>query len=638
VKGDAMTGSKIRLVQMEVLPGRPRENTARVLGHIGQARQAGVDVVAFPEMVLPGYLLGDEWERPAFLRECEACGHEVRRAACDLVVLFGNVAMDWRRRNEDGRARKFNALFVAQDGEFLHPEGSPYPFVIKTLMPNYREFDDSRHFYDNRKLAAEAGRPVRDFVAPVVTRAGRIGALLCEDAWDTDYGVSPLQMLADRQADWFVNASCSPFTFNKNHKRHRVFSAAAARFARPLAYVNNLGLQDNGKTVFTFDGGSCVYDGQGRVLAPLRPFEEGVVDLVLPRGGSLECAGGGAPPADDIGILCSALRYGAGRFMQARGITRVVVGASGGIDSAVTAALYRTFLPPENLLLANMPSRHNSNTTISLARDLARRLGCGYVETPIEDAVKLTCAQIDGLGIQGPGGTRTLALSEAMIENVQARDRSSRVLAALASAFGGVFTCNANKSEMTVGYTTLYGDLGGFLALLADLWKGEVYALGRHLNDAVFGNPVIPEGSFEIVPSAELSPAQAVDEGKGDPLVYPYHDCLFRTWVEEWNRATPEDILESYLAGGLEQRLGYEGRVGDLFTTPAAFVADLERWWNHYQGLGIAKRIQAPPVLAVKRRAYGFDHREAQLGARYTARYEALKRRALGLPDPEPGR
>jgi len=175
---------------------------------------------------------------------------------------------------------------------------------------------------------------------------------------------------------------------------------------------------------------------------------------------------------------------------------------------------------------------------------------------------------------------------------------------------------------------TLYGDLGGYLASIADLWKGEVYALGRHLNEQ--GTAMIPEGSFTVIPSAELSVEQAVDEGKGDPLIYPYHDCLFRSWVEAWNRTTPEEILEWYLGGVLEQRIGYQGVVKDLFSTPEAFVSDLERWWNLYQGLGVAKRIQAPPVLAVKRRAFGFDHRESQMGARYTQRYGELKKALLG--------
>jgi NAD+ synthase (glutamine-hydrolysing) len=218
-----------------------------------------------------------------------------------------------------------------------------------------------------------------------------------------------------------------------------------------------------------------------------------------------------------------------------------------------------------------------------------------------------------------------------MQENIQARDRSSRVLAAVSAAFGGVFTCNANKTEATVGYTTLYGDLCGYLANLADLWKMEVYELGHYLNKTVFGREIIPQGIFDVTPSAELSTAQNVDEKKGDPLLYPYHDALFRSWIESWNRTTPEEILDWYDAGVLEQKLGYDGKISALFENAAAFVADLERWWNQYQGIAVAKRIQAPPVLAIKKRAFGFDHRESQMGSRYTKRYETLKKKILKL-------
>ncbi len=615
---------------MDVLPGRPSDNTRRILAALETARRDGIQVAAFPEMAIPGYLLGDEWERPAFLRDCEACGERVREASQGLVVLFGNVGVDWHKRQEDGRVRKYNALFAAQEGRFLGPEGGPLPFAIKTLMPNYREFDDSRHFFDTRKLAFELGCDVRDLLTPVVTRHGRIGALLCEDAWDGDYSLSPLRVMAGKGVDFFVNASCSPFTMNKNVKRNRVFAAASKALRIPLCYVNNIGIQNNGKTVFTFDGACCAYDGQGGRVDGPAAFEEGVLDVTLPGDRSAAFGTVAAVRDDDVAMLTKALLFGMKRFMGLCGVSRVVVGASGGIDSALVAALYARLLPPENLLLVNMPSRHNSTTTISLARALAANLGCGYAEIPIEDSVKVTCSQVDGLDVAWPGGVkRRLALTDGLLENVQARDRTARVLAAVGAAFGGVFTCNANKSEMTVGYTTLYGDLGGYMAAIADLWKGDVYAVARHLNEAVYGCAVVPEGSFQVMPSAELSEAQAVDEGKGDPLIYPYHDCVFRSWVEEWNRTTPEELLGWYLAGTLETRLGYAGRVGELFPTAAAFIADLERWWGLYQGLGVAKRIQAPPVLAVKRRAFGFDHREAQMGARYTERYLALRAEAL---------
>jgi NAD+ synthase (glutamine-hydrolysing) len=217
-----------------------------------------------------------------------------------------------------------------------------------------------------------------------------------------------------------------------------------------------------------------------------------------------------------------------------------------------------------------------------------------------------------------------------MRENVQARDRSSRILAAAAAAFGGAFTCNANKSELTVGYCTLYGDESGFLAALADLWKHQVYELGRWLNEQVYKIPVIPPEIFSIVPSAELSQDQNVDAGKGDPLIYPYHDFLFRSFVERWQRATPEDIMAWYAAGTIEQNIGCEsGLVAKIFPTAAEFIADLERWWKLYTGMSVAKRIQAPPVLAVSRRAFGFDHREAQNPVHFSLTYEQLKSRLL---------
>jgi NAD+ synthase (glutamine-hydrolysing) len=624
---------KCRLAQIDVLPGRPRANTDTILAHISEAVADGVELLAFPEMAVPGYLLGDEWEHLAFLRECERCGETIREATSGIVVVFGNVAMDWQRRNEDGRVRKYNALFVAQDGRFITPDNGPYPFAVKALMPNYRQFDDSRHFFDLRKLAFEEHCNIQDLMTPFRTTHGVLGCVLCEDAWDMDYAISPLGILATRaDIDLFINASASPFTLNKNHKRNRIFAAHARRLERPLLYVNKVGIQNNGKTVFTFDGASAAYDANGNHIRCGEPFEATTLTLDLPIGRNASFADHGEPQHDSISDVHAALTFGTRRFMELCGIERAVIGVSGGIDSAVVAAIHAAILPPENLLLVNMPSRYNSDTTRSLARELAHNTGCYYADLPIEDSIAVTTRQIDGLQIASLDGAhrQTLTLSGFMQENIQARDRSSRILAALASAFGGVFTCNANKSEMTVGYTTLYGDLGGYLACIADLWKTQVYELADYLNVEIFGSDLIPRGTIDIVPSAELSDDQSVDEGKGDPLVYAYHDCLFRSWVEWWDRATPEEILVWFANGNLEEHLEFDGSVAEIFPTPSAFIADLERWWNLYQGMGLAKRIQAPPVLAVKRRAFGFDHREAQMGAHYTAAYLTLRDKLAG--------
>jgi NAD+ synthase (glutamine-hydrolysing) len=192
------------------------------------------------------------------------------------------------------------------------------------------------------------------------------------------------------------------------------------------------------------------------------------------------------------------------------------------------------------VLLANLPSVYNSSTTKGLAEEIARNLGCLYAVVPIQEAVEYTVGQLSRTEIVSmkDGSVSHLAVTPFMTENIQARDRSTRVLAGLAAAFGGGFTCNANKSELTVGYATLYGDQAGFLAALADLWKHQVYAVAAYMNDYVYGREVIPAAVFRLVPSAELSPEQAVDEGKGDPLFYPYHDYLFRAFMEWWTRAT----------------------------------------------------------------------------------------------------
>lgn len=628
-------GVRICLVQLDVRAGQPEANALRMAQFIDRARDAGCACVVFPEMAVPGYFVGDEWDRPSFLRACEAAGETVREASNGIAVAFGNVAVDWTRRNEDGRVRKYNAFFLARDRAFCRPLGGRTPFAVKTLSPNYRIFDESRHFYDLRKLAFEEGVPAASLLTPFALDGLSVGGLICEDVWDADYSISPAEHLVAAGARLILAISASPYTFNKQQKRHRVLSALAARLRTPVAYVNHTGVQNNGKNVLTFDGGVGIYGADGNHAGSAVRFGEDAWVTEIDDGGRVA---GGTPVSlaeDDPSVLTDALLYGTGRFLADRGIRRVVIGASGGIDSATVAALHSRLVAPEDLLLLNMPTRLNSSTTRGLARQLAENLGCLYAETPIDAAVALTRRQLESLVARGPSGREyRLTVPDPVVENVQARDRGARVLAAVAAAFGGAFSCNANKTEMTTGYGTMYGDIAGYLAPIGDLWKGQVYAVAECLNRLQSGREAIPAGSFSVVPSAELSSAQAVDEGKGDPFVYPYHDALLRAWVERWERPSAEEILAWYLAGELERQIGYAGRVAELFPTPAAFVADVERCWNLYQGLAIAKRIQAPPVLVVSRRAFGFDHREAQLGPRYTPRYRELRRECLARSHP----
>lgn len=629
---------KIACGQMEIIAGRPDLNTKKMLELIGLAKNDKVDILLFPELAVPGSMIGDLWEQTDFLKDCETYGQEIIEAAQDIIVIFGNVAIDWKRKNKDGHVRKYNAAFAAQDGKLV-PTGQGLDYVAKTSLPAYREFDDPRYFSGQEMLLKDKRISLKNGMGLVtVTLHGqeyKMGLLLCEDGWTENYPVNVPAMLKQSGADIFCNLSNSPFTLGKNSKRHVLFGSQAKELKLPVIYCNNTGIQNTGKNIYTFDGQSCVYGPDGMVKAAAPMFEEKLLsfswdkehDKIRAYAAQDELI---TTEDDDAEILYKTIRYGTSRFLQQTGIKRMVLGASGGIDSAVTAALFTDILGPHQVLLVNMPSRYNSELTKNLAQNLAENLGCCYTITPINESVSHTVEQLyTPIHNYTTNRDFKVELTGLMYENIQARDRGSRILAGFSAAFKGGISCNANKAEITVGYGTFYGDLIGLFCPLGDLWKHQVYALGKYLNESVFKRNVIPEQIFTIRPSAELSQEQTVGNG-GDPLVYEYHDYLLRAFVENWDTSSPAEILKHYIHHDLEAFLGCRaGILSQIFHTHAAFCKDLERWYGLFTGLAVAKRIQAPPILSLSKRAFGTDYREAQLTTYYSLEYKSLKEKLL---------
>ena len=688
---------RIAFGQIQVHPGDPATNFQSMMHAIDYAKAVSTDILIFPELCLSGYMVGDLWDQVPFINDCLYYGEELVKATenTNLTIIFGNVGIDERLRNLDGSLRKYNALYVASKGQLVSNPSQPYPFTIKTLLPCYRYFNEPRHFTSANVVDKERNLFLSDINQPLTisTRQGAftIAPIICEDSWDTHYPDCPTSLMVEsakakgQHIDLIVNCSSSPYTIHKQEQRHALFSTQAKQYNTPIAYTNHVGIQNNGKNICIYDGCSTLYDVNGSVVEEVPAFENTVrptllKDTVWQPQPTVSLQTESTPTY--IPTLFKALQYGICQFLAQTGIKNIVIGASGGIDSAFNAALYSTVLPPENLYLVNMPSRYNSDMTKDLAYQLAQNIVCHYGVFPIEEGVNDTIAQLEGqtftkspLKTSSHVHKHTLAddatisnsttdticesqqfttnhteqthvdtdldtttflqLSTLAKENIQARDRSSRILAGIASAVNGAFTCNGNKTEFTVGYATMYGDLAGFLAVTGDVWKTDVYALARYMNEYIFKREVIPQGSIDVVPSAELSDAQDVTQGLGDPLQYEYHDCLFRAFVEgtphtlPHQRLTPEDILCAYEKGTLEHLLGLPHPVSHYFTSTDQFINDLERWWKSFNGLAVAKRIQSPPLFLVSERAFGTDLSESQLKPYFSRTYHIIKERVL---------
>lgn len=378
--------------------------------------------------------------------------------------------------------------------------------------------------------------------------------------------------------------------------------------------ISPLGVQDTGKVLYTYTGhinsGTIIYDA----------LQSGVHNFMY---GSGEWQANSR--LQEKLQPEQTLVYGIKNFFERLGINKLVIGLSGGIDSALNLLLYYLVLGKDSILAVNMPSQYNSSTTKGIAAHIATQLSIPLLHVPIQEVVSYTKKQLENATSEAG---IAMQMSDLAYENVQARDRSGRILAGLAAMYNAVFPCNANKAEITVGYGTLYGDIAGALAATGDLWKHEVYQMAERLNHGYFNDIALPTTLFSLPPSAELSRQQAVDFGKGDPLIYNYHDYLFKAWTEGPRPLSIADTLALYANGQLATRIATPLDINSLFPTPLEFIEDCEHWWKLYRGLAVAKRLQAPPLLALSR--YPFGHiQEVQGESVFSDEYFIIKEKLL---------
>jgi NAD+ synthase (glutamine-hydrolysing) len=557
---------RLALAQINAVVGDLEGNRERILSGLADARAEGAELVVFPELAVTGYPPEDLLLRPAFIRAAEASVREIAKACTGLTALVGTP---WFDRD------LFNACAVCADGELKG-------LYRKRFLPNYGVFDENRYFASGREL--------------LLLRFGEIlvGPTICEDIWQPG---PPATDLALAGAELLVNLSASPYYVGKAEEREEMLVTRARDNSAYLAFCNLVGGQDE----LLFDGHSVVLDDEGEVLARAPGFEEAllVVDLdpseaigrrlrdvrrrslardredeqeptVVDLGESVVStqSPGGAklvafePELEQMRLaLVLALRDYVGK----NGFGDVVLGLSGGIDSALVATLAVDALGAERVHCVSMPSRYSSEDTQSDARRVAESLGCDFREIPIEDMV--------GAFHEAGVGTDGLAA-----ENLQARVRGMTLMS-LSNEHGWLVLATGNKSELSVGYSTLYGDLAGGFALIKDIYKTDVFRLARYLNERA-GRELIPVSIIERPPSAELR-ADQKDEDSLPP--YDELDQVLEAYVE-LDRSREELLAEGFDAAVVDRALALIDRA-------------------EY------KRRQAPPGVKLRPKAFGRDRR-----------------------------
>jgi NAD+ synthase (glutamine-hydrolysing) len=525
---------RLALAQVNSTVGDIAGNVRKVLSTCGRAREAGANLVVFPEMVLPGYPPEDLLLRASFVEENLAAWREVAGSARGVTVVAGFV-------DRDGKGRVWNAAGVAAGGRELG-------VYRKMHLPNYGVFDEMRYF---RRGTKPGIFPVGD---------ARVGITICEDIWVRR---GPVAREAKEGANLILNISASPYHAGKWEERRGLVAAHARRTGLPVAYCNLVGGQDE----LVFDGGSMVVSPRGEVIARAEMFSEEL--LLCEVGGSSE--GGVVAPIPRIeDEIFRALVLGTRDYVEKNRFPGAIIGLSGGIDSSLVAAVAAEALGPSRVLGVTLSSPFTSRESVEDAHALASNLGIRCLDLSIGDAFAAF-----GRTLAEPFAGRAADTTE---ENLQARIRGT-ILMALSNKFGEIVLTTGNKSEMSVGYATLYGDMAGGFAVIKDVFKTMVYRVSRRYNESR-GRDVIPARVLTKPPSAELRP----DQKDSDSLPeYDLLDPILKMYVEE-DKSVPEMVAAGY---------------------PEDVVRRVVKLVDRSE----YKRRQAPPGVKITPRALGKDRR-----------------------------
>jgi NAD+ synthase (glutamine-hydrolysing) len=539
---------KIALAQTNTTVGDLDGNAQRILSFARRAAQSGADVAVFPELTLTGYPPRDLLEKQNFLDQTEqhlnALAVETKNLK--LAIICGTVT----RTGSSSGNPIYNTAAVLEAGKIALRQN-------KMLLPSYDVFDETRYFEPAQKQY------------PLTLCGAPTALTICEDAWNDKqfwerrlYSRDPVEELAQTGAHALISINASPYHMGKRALRREIFTATARRFNLPVVYVNQIGGNDQ----LVFDGSSFAMNARGEVIASAASFDEDLVlfDTETLTGDRHE------DYADECEAAYQALVTGTRDYIHKCGFERVIIGLSGGIDSSITAAIAVDAVGKENVTGVGMPGPYSSEHSVSDARDLARNLGIRFEIIPIGDQYQAF------LGVLNPlFDGRTTGVTE---ENLQSRLRGVTLMA-LSNKWGALVLTTGNKSELAVGYCTLYGDMCGGLAVISDVPKTLVYELSRVANRRHAG--AIPESVFEKPPSAELRPDQ-----KDSDSLPPYEvlDQVLRAYVEDYQ--APRQIAQD---------------LGLPLETVVDIVNKVDR--NEY------KRQQAAPGLKVTSKAFGIGRR-----------------------------